>query len=149
MIACQLLRLAFGQRLPRRSGRLLRQGAGRQSGLTTVEAVGMTIILGLMAGLAYPAIYGLRQSGMDQQAIGVAQTLNQAQQTYTLRVSNAEANWEAAPDSPTKYQLVSSYVPFSTANLSDYVPAGYTMTLGATLNTKVVITNSLGTAISY
>jgi type II secretory pathway pseudopilin PulG len=141
MILRQLLRPA--------SARRRRDGAGRQSGLTTVEAVGMTIILGLMAGLAYPAIYGLRQSGMDQQAIGVAQTLNQAQQTYSLRVSNAEVNWEAAPDSSAKYQLVSSYVPFSTATLSDYVPVGYTMTLGATLNTKVVITNSQGIAISY
>ena len=45
------------------------------SGLTTVEAVGMTVILGLMAGLSCPAINGLRHSGMDQQAIGVAQAL--------------------------------------------------------------------------
>ncbi len=109
----------------------------------------MTIILGLMAGLAYPAIYGLRQSGMDQQAIGVAQTLNQAQQTYGLRVSNAEANWEAAPDSGSKYQLISQYVPFATASLSDYQPAGYTMTLGATLDSKVVVLNPQGTAVSY
>jgi type II secretory pathway pseudopilin PulG len=122
---------------------------GRLSGLTTVEAVGMTIILGLMAGLAYPAIYGLRQSGLDQQAIGVAQTLNQAQQTYSLRVANAEVNWEAAADSAAKYQLVSQYIPFATANLSDYEPAGYTLSLGATLNTKVAITNAQGSAVTY
>jgi type II secretory pathway pseudopilin PulG len=109
----------------------------------------MTIILGLMAGLSYPAIQGLRESGLNQQAIGVAQTLNQAQQTFSLRVANAEASWEAVSDSPSKYQLVSSYVPFATANLSDYVPAGYTMTLGTTLNTKVVITNSQGATIPY
>ena len=141
MINCPLLH--FG------ASRSRRGFAGRRSGLTTVEAVGMTIILGLMAGLAYPAIYGLRQSGMDQQAIGVAQTLNQAQQTYSLRVSNAEANWEAAPDSSGKYQLVAQYIPFATANLSEYEPAGYAMTLGTTLNTKIVITNSQGTAVGY
>ncbi|HEX3729319.1 MAG TPA: hypothetical protein VHV47_05915 [Opitutaceae bacterium] len=122
---------------------------GRLSGLTTVEAVGMVIILGLMAGLAYPAIYGLRQSGMDQQAVGVAQTLNQAQQTYSLRVANAETNWEAAADSSAKYQLVSGYIPYATASLSDYEPAGYALTLGTTLNTKVAIANSQGSAISY
>jgi type II secretory pathway pseudopilin PulG len=141
MIIRPPLRPAAARRLPAKAGRI--------SGLTTVEAVGMTIILGLMAGLAYPAIYGLRQSGMDQQAIGVAQTLNQAQQTYSLRVANAEATWEAAPDSPTKYQLVSPYVPFATANLSAYEPAGYTLTLGGTLNTKVVILNPQGTAVAY
>ncbi len=109
----------------------------------------MTIILGLMAGLSYPAIYGLRQSGLDQQAIGVAQTLNQAQQTYSLRVASAENNWEAASDSASKYQLISQYIPYATARLSDYEPAGYSMALGATLNTKVAITNSQGSAVNY
>lgn len=123
--------------------------AGRRAGLTTVEAVGMTVILGLMAGLSYPAIYGLRQSGLDQQAIGVAQTLNQAQQTYSLRVSSAEANWEAASDSASKYQLISQYVPFAADTLADYEPAGYNIALGATLGTKAVITNASGSTVSY
>lgn len=122
---------------------------GRFAGLTTVEAIGVTIIIGLLAGLAYPAIYGLRQSGMDQQAIGVAQAINQAQQTYNLRVSSAEQNWEAAPDSPSKYQLISSYIPFAAATLSAYTPSGYTMTLGATLSTKVAITGPTGTNVNY
>jgi hypothetical protein len=116
---------------------------------TTVEAVGMTVILGLMAGLCYPAITGLRQAGLDQQAIGIAQTLNQAQQTYNLRVSAAETNWEAAPDSPTKYQLISQYVPYAADTLADYAPSGYTIALGTTLNSKVVITGPSGNTISY
>jgi type II secretory pathway pseudopilin PulG len=116
---------------------------------TTVEAVGMTVILGLMAGLCYPAITGLRQAGLDQQAIGIAQTLNQAQQTYNLRVANAETTWEAAPDSPTKYQLISQYVPYASGTLSGYEPSGYTISLGATLNTKVVLTGPTGVTISY
>jgi len=109
----------------------------------------MTVILGLMAVLSYPAISGLRQSGLDQQAIGVAQTLNQAQQTYNLRVSNAETTWEAAPDSPSKYLLIWQYVPFATASLSSYEPAGYSMTLGPTLSTKIVITGPGGTVVTY
>jgi type II secretory pathway pseudopilin PulG len=108
----------------------------------------MTVILGLMSGLSYPAITGLRQAGADQQAIGIAQALNQAQQTYNLRVANAESTWEAAPDSPTKYQLISQYVPYATDMLSEYEPTGYTMTLGSTLNTKVGVTGPSGT-ISY
>lgn len=109
----------------------------------------MTVILGLMAGLSYPAINGLRKSGLDQQAIGVAQTLNQAQQTYSLRVPGSETAWEAAPDSPSKYQLIWQYVPFAAATLSAYEPAGYTLTLGSTLNAKIVITGADGTVITY
>jgi len=109
----------------------------------------MTVVLGLMAGLSYPAINGLRQSGLDQQAIGIAQTLNQAQQTYSLRVSNAETTWEAAPDSPSKYQLIWQYVPFASASLSGYAPSGYTLTLGSTLSTKIIITGPSGTVVNY
>jgi len=134
---------------PGYSHRRGRSAARRAAAFTTVEAVGMTVILGLMAGLCYPAITGLRQAGMDQQAIGIAQTLNQAQQTYNLRVASAETTWEAAPDSPTKYQLISQYVPYAAGTLSGYEPAGYSITLGATLNTKVVVTGPSGSTISY
>jgi type II secretory pathway pseudopilin PulG len=132
----------------RHSPRQGRNAARRVAGLTTVEAVCMTVILGLMSGLSYPAITGLRQAGLDQQAIGVAQALNQAQQTYNLRVANAESTWEAAPDSSTKYQLISQYVPYATDMLSEYEPTGYTIALGATLNTKVSLTGPSG-AIAY
>jgi len=134
---------------PKRSPCRDRQVAARQAGMTTVEAVGMTVILGIMAGLSYPAINGLRQSGLNQQAIGIAQTLNQAEQTYKLRVSTAETNWEGAADSPTKYQLISQYVPFATASLSDYEPSGYVLSLGSTLSSKVVITAPDGSTVSY
>ena len=108
----------------------------------------MTILIGIMAGLSYPAVSGLRQSGLDQQAIGVAQTLNQAQQTYNLRVSAAETAWESAADSAAKYQLISTYVPYATVNFSDYEPNGYTITLGGTLVTKVQLSGPNG-PISY
>jgi len=121
----------------------------RRAALTTVEAIGMIVILGLMAGLSYPAITGLQQAGMDQQAVGVAQTINQAQQTYNLRVATAETNWESAQDSPTKYQLISQYVPYATAALSNYEPSGYTLTLGPTLSSRVTITGPTGAPVNY
>jgi hypothetical protein len=123
--------------------------AARQAGLTIVEAVGMTVILGLMAGLSYPAINGLRQSGLDQQAVSIAQTVNQAQQTFELRVPTAAAQWAAAPDSPSKYALIWQYVPYATSTLSSYEPAGYTFALGATLDTKVVITGPSSATVPY
>lgn len=116
--------------------------------MTLVEGIGMVVLVGLMASLAFPAITGLRQAGLDQQAISVAQALNQAQQTYQLRVANAATNWSGATDSPSKYLLISGYVPYATATITDYTPAGYTLTLGSTLNTKVVIAGPRG-AVAY
>jgi type II secretory pathway pseudopilin PulG len=116
--------------------------------MTIVEMVGMTVILGILAGLACPAISGLRQAGLEQQAIGVAQALNQAQQTYNLRVSDAATNWSGAADSEAKYELIARYVPYAAPTLSAYEPSGYNMSLGATLNTKVVIDGPQGT-VSY
>jgi type II secretory pathway pseudopilin PulG len=136
-------RLSFLLSPPRQPAR-----AKRQAGLTIVEMVGMTVMLGLLAGLAYPAIGGLRSGGLDQQAVGIAQAINQAQQTYNLRVSNAAANWTAAPDSESKYELISLYVPFAAASLAAYEPAGYTLTLGSALNVKVAIDGPNGT-VSY
>jgi len=116
--------------------------------MTLVEAIGMTVLVGIMASLAFPAINGLRQAGLDQQAVGIAQSLNQAQQTYQLRVANAASNWSGAADSSSKYLLISSYVPYAADTLADYSPAGYTFTLGSSLNTKVAITGPNG-AVSY
>ncbi len=120
----------------------------RQAGLTIVEMVGMTVMLGVLAGLAYPAIGGLRSAGLDQQAVGIAQAINQAQQTYNLRVANAATLWTSAADSESKYELISRYVPFAAATLVAYEPAGYTLTLGSALNAKVTIDGPNGT-VSY
>src|ERR1700733_3972869 len=78
----------------------------RQSGLSLVEGLGMIVLVGIMASLAYPAVGGLLQAGQNQQAIGIAQALNQAQQTYQLRVANAVSSWSNATDSGSKYQLI-------------------------------------------
>jgi len=121
----------------------------RQAGMTLVEGIGMTLLVGIMAGLSFPAINGLRQGGQDQQAIGIAQALNQAQQTYQLRVANAATSWAGVSDSPSKYLLISGYVPYAADTLADYEPSGYTLTLGSTLSTKVVITGPGGSTVSY
>lgn len=120
----------------------------RQSGMTLVEGIGMMVLVGIMSTLAFPAISGLRSAGQDQQAIGIAQALNQAQQTYLLRVANSATNWAGAANSDAKYQLISPYIPYAADTLEDYEPSGYTLTLGSTLNTKVIISGSSG-AVSY
>lgn len=108
----------------------------------------MTILVGILAALAFPAIGGMRQAGQDQQAIAVAQALNQAQQTYQLRVANAATAWSGATSSDARYQLLAAYIPYAADTLEDYSPSGYSFTLGATLSTKVAITGPNG-AVSY
>jgi len=137
------IRTWFGARRARR----LPKGS-RRAGMTLVEGIGMVVLVGIMAGLGFPAITGLRQAGQDQQAIGIAQALNQAQQTYQLRVANAATNWAGVSDSPSKYLLISGYVPYAADTLADYEPSGYTLTLGSTLSTKVTITGPSG-PVSY
>ena len=112
--------------------------------MTLVEGIGMMVLTGILGAIAYPAINGLREAGVGQQAVGLAQALNQAQQTYELRVANAASNWSDAGDSDDRYLLISTYVPFAAASLEQYEPARYTFTLGATLDTKVAITGPNG-----
>jgi type II secretory pathway pseudopilin PulG len=120
----------------------------RQCGLTIVEGIGMIVLVGIMAGMAVPAIGGLKQAGQDQQAIGIAQALNQAQQTYQLRVANAVASWSAATGQESKYALISAYVPYAADTLADYSPTGYSFQLGSTLGSKVTISGPNG-PVSY
>jgi type II secretory pathway pseudopilin PulG len=117
---------------------------------TVPELVGAIVIIGIMAALAIPAISGMLSSGKDQQAIGLAQAINQAQQTYKLRVAGAATNYSSAADSSARYLLIASYVPYSSATLSAYQPTGYTFALSTSLDTKVTITRtSDSTTVSY
>jgi type II secretory pathway pseudopilin PulG len=120
----------------------------RRAGLTLIEGIGMTILVGVMAALAFPAIGGLREAGLDQQAVAVAQALNQAQQTYQLRVANAATAWSGAASGDAKYALLSPYIPYAADTLEDYAPSGYSYQFGSTLDDKVQLTGPDG-AVSY
>jgi len=121
-----------------------------QHAFTLPELVGAIIIIGIIAALAIPAISGMLSSGKDQQAIGLAQAINQAQQTYKLRVANAATNYSSAADSSARYLLIGSYVPYSAATLSGYQPSGYTFALSTALDTRVTITRtSDSSTVSY
>ena len=127
-----------GERQP---GFLIRRLHQIHSALFAEESAGLDITPPQYGVLSVIAL----QPGLDQSAIGVAQAINQAQQTYNLRVTNAAANWAGAPDSETKYELISLYVPFAASTLAAYEPAGYNLTLGSSLNIKVVIDGPNGT----
>jgi type II secretory pathway pseudopilin PulG len=116
--------------------------------MTLVEAIGVTIMVGIMGSLAFPAISGLRQAGQDQQAIGIAQALNQAQQTYQMRVSGAATAWATAASADAQYALIQPYIPYAAATLEQYEPSGYTIGFDSSLDDKVTLTGPNG-PISY
>ena len=119
-------------------------------GFTLPELVGAIIVIGIIAALAIPAISGMLSSGKDQQAVGMAQAINQAQQTYKLRVAGAATNYSSAADSSARYLLIASYVPYAAATLSAYQPSGYSFSLSTSLDTRVTITRtSDSTTVSY
>jgi type II secretory pathway pseudopilin PulG len=114
------------------------------TGFSLVETLGVCILIGLLAALAGMAVFGLYNAGQDKQAIAAAQTINQAQQIYLLRVSGAATAWSAAGSDEDKFALIKTYLPGTPASLNMYSPTGYTFTLGANLTDPVKITDPKG-----
>ena len=118
------------------------------TGFTLVETLGVVILIGLLAALAGMAVFGLYGAGLDKQAIGAAQAINQAEQIYLVRISGAATAWSGAGSNEAKFSLISAYLPGTPASLETYEPSGYTFLLGATLSTPVTIAGPHG-AVAY
>jgi type II secretory pathway pseudopilin PulG len=110
------------------------------AGFTLVETLGVCILLGLLAALAGMAVFGLYNAGQDKQAIAAAQSINQAQQIYLLRVSGAATAWSGAGSDDNKFALIKTYLPGTPVSLETFEPSGYTFHLGGTLTDQVTIT---------
>jgi type II secretory pathway pseudopilin PulG len=114
------------------------------AGFTLVETLGVCVLIGLLAALAGMSVFGLYSAGQDKQAIAAAQTINQAQQIYLLRVSGSATAWSNAGSDDAKFNLLQSYLPGTPTSLETFEPNGYTFTLGANLTDPVKITDSKG-----
>jgi prepilin-type N-terminal cleavage/methylation domain-containing protein len=119
-----------------------------------VEVLAAITIIGIITFMAIPNIVRLKQDGEENLARARAETLNLAIASYVQAVgaTAAQSAWTAAGSDQARYQLVSPYIAFAQANLSNgFMPGGYTAALPTNINpltTKTTLTGPSGT-ISY
>lgn len=125
---------------------------GRRA-FSLVEVLAAVSIIGIIAFLAIPNIVAIKQDSERNLAIARAEAVNMAIVSYMQSHGKAAV----APawlgyDDQQRYALLIPYLSFAPANLTDFIPAGYGMTLPTDLNTltKSVLTDlSTETPISY
>ena len=118
-----------------------------------VEVLAAVSIIGIIAFLAIPNIVAIKQDSERNLAISRAEAVNMAIVSYIQ--SNGKAavapGWSALNDQQ-RYTLLIPYLSFAPANLTDFIPKGYSATLPTNLNalTKSVLTDtSTSTVITY
>jgi len=116
-----------------------------------VEVLAAIAIIGIITFLAIPNLLRIKEDGERNLAVSRAETLNMAMASYLQANGsvNASDHWTGKTNDE-RYALIDDYVAFAPAALGNYLPAGYSVTLPATLTplTKVTLTGPSG-AISY
>lgn len=125
----------------------------RALGFSLVEVLAAVSIIGIIAFLAVPNIVAIKQDSERNLAISRAEALNMAIVSYiqTNGKSNVASGWTSLNDQQ-RYTLLIPYLSFAPANLTDFIPKGYSATLPGNLNalTKSILTDtSTSTAIAY
>jgi len=125
----------------------------RHFGFSLVEVLAAVSIIGIIAFLAVPNIVAIKQDSERNLAISRAEALNMAIVSYIQ--ANGKANvatgWTSLNDQQ-RYTLLIPYLSFAPANLTDFIPKGYSATLPGNLNalTKSILTDtSTSSAIAY
>ncbi len=124
------------------------------SAFSLVEVLAAIAIIGIVTWLAIPNIVRVKQDGEDNLARARAETLNMAIASYVQAVgtNTAQTNW-VATNTDGRYALVRPYIAFSEATLTEFAPAGYTLTPPTSIvpmTNRTTISNSArSTAITY
>jgi prepilin-type N-terminal cleavage/methylation domain-containing protein len=125
----------------------------RHLGFSLVEVLAAVSIIGIIAFLAVPNIVAIKQDSERNLAISRAEALNMAIVSYIQSngKSNVATGWTSLNDQQ-RYTLLIPYLSFAPADLTDFIPKGYSATLPGNLNalTKSILTDSsTSTAIAY
>ena len=122
----------------------------RITGFSAVEVIVCVVLIGILGALAIAYMPDAVSGARDKAAVAAAQGINAAQQSYLLRVSGAQTAWTGAANDAARFLLIRQYIPYASAQTeAQYIPAGYTFVLGASLNTRVSITNGPNGAVTY
>lgn len=125
----------------------------RRRAFSLVEVLAAVGIIGIIAFLAIPNIIAIKQDSERNLAISRAEAVNMAIVSYiqTNGRENVAPGW-AAMNNQQRYAVLIPYLSFAPAQISDYTPGGYTITLPGNLNalTKSVLTDTgSGQPVSY
>ncbi len=128
-------------------------------GFTLIEVLAAITIIGIMVFLAIPNITAVRRDAEENMAVTKASMLNVALSSYIQSVGIAEAkvqflgiaNGTSSDKNGMRYDKIKGYLTYSTANLSGFMPSGYTATLPDVLDplTKTVVKRPDASVINY
>lgn len=117
----------------------------RQRAFSLVEVLAAVGIIGIIAFLAIPNIVAIKQDSERNLAISRAEALNMAIVSYIQSngKDNVSTSWASA-DNQARYSRLIPYLSFAPAQLTEFTPNGYSITLPADLNalTKSTLTNT-------
>ena len=125
----------------------------RLRAFSLVEVLAAVSIIGIIAFLAIPNIVAIKQDSERNLAISRAEAVNMAIVSYIQAngKANVASGWSALNDQQRYAQLI-PYLSFAPANLTEFIPNGYSVTLPTNLNalTKSVLTDtSTATVMAY
>lgn len=125
----------------------------RPRAFSLVEVLAAVSIIGIIAFLAIPNIVAIKQDSERNLAISRAEAVNMAIVSYIQSNGrdNVASAWAGLNDQQ-RYTLLIPYLSFAPAQLTDFIPKGYSVALPANLAslTKSTLTDtSTATEIKY
>ena len=108
-----------------------------QRAFSLVEVLAAVAIIGVITFLALPNIIAVKQDSETNLAISRAEAMNLAMVSYIQSYgrTNATSTWEAQVSDQMRYSLLASYLAFAPAEVSDYMPSGYSLSLPVSIET--------------
>lgn len=105
----------------------------RQSGFSLVEVLAAVGIIGIIAFLAIPNIVAIKEDSERQLAITRAEGVNMGVAAYIQAngrsaVASSWPSGTTATDLQARYALIRPYLSFAPDLLTEFQPAGYTIT---------------------
>jgi prepilin-type N-terminal cleavage/methylation domain-containing protein len=120
-------------------------------GFSLVEMLAAVAIIGVISFLALPNLIKMRSDSERNLAIARCEAINMSMATYIQvrgRVQ-AAADFAGSSTSQAKYSLLTPYLAFSQANLTDFMPSGYSITFNSIDPLQKVTLAQGSTVIAY
>ena len=122
-------------------------------GFSLVEVLAAVGIIGIIAFLAIPNIVAIKQDSERNLAISRAEAVNMAVVSYIQAngKDNVSTSW-TSQSNQQRYAALIPYLSFAPSTVTEFTPAGYTITLPTNLNAltkSVLVETATSTTISY